>query len=114
MTMFEHILLGLLREQSIWKVIQATGIALRSFREDVGSGIEKLSALEISVAIPFSRSSVQLLTNTALEADRLGDREIQPEHMLLALLDHLPNRWLDGTVPEVRRDAGANHERARR
>ena len=53
---------------------------------DVESRLEKKPRFDTSIEIPFSGPAKDVLTATVAEAERLRDREIRTEHLLLGLL----------------------------
>jgi hypothetical protein len=84
----EHILLGLLRDdkqlaQHIFSTPYSEIEAIRKAIEATDPWREKISA---SVDLPLSAAAKRVLSYAADESDRLGDRHIGTEHLLLGIL----------------------------
>jgi ATP-dependent Clp protease ATP-binding subunit ClpC len=82
----EHLLLGLLREsKDLYRWMpKATPEAIRKRIDDQSS---KRPSIPTSVDLPLSGAAKRVLKNAANEADRLADKHIGTEHLLLGLLD---------------------------
>ncbi len=82
----EHMLLGLVRED---RTLARRCFGLRRFRSQIRAEIEKAvtrgDKLLTSVEVPLSTESQQMLRFAKEEANRLGNKHIGTEHMLLAL-----------------------------
>src|SRR6266581_3912743 len=91
----EHLLLGLMREDKRWTVLQQQ-VARRQIESRSGS--PKIST---AVDLPLSTESKRVLAFAAEEADRLGHRHIGTEHLLLGLL-----REKDGLAAVILRQQG--------
>ena len=84
----EHLLLGMLRERGgrVHDVLSGAQVLPERLRSDVeGAPIERAS-VDDAVEIPFSPPTKAVLQYAAEEADRLGNAEIAPEHLLLGVL----------------------------
>jgi ATP-dependent Clp protease ATP-binding subunit ClpC len=82
----EHLLLGLLREEksvSLWlpKALPET------IRQRIDAATEKRPSIPTNVDLPLSAEGQRILAFAAEEADRLANKDIGTEHLLLALLD---------------------------
>ena len=81
----EHLLLGLLREdRALRGILRDTGA--ESVRAEIERRITRSESFATSVEVPLSADSKKVLHFAAEEADRLGQRHIGTEHMLLGLL----------------------------
>lgn len=81
----EHLLLGLLREdRALRGILRDTGA--ESVRAEIERRITRSERFATSVEVPLSADSKKVLHFAAEEADRLGQRHIGTEHMLLGLL----------------------------
>jgi enamine deaminase RidA (YjgF/YER057c/UK114 family) len=78
----EHLLLGLLREQTAFV---HTGLSLDRLRQDVERRTPSGPRISTAVEIPFSAEVKRILAQSAAEADRLAHRAIGTEHLLLAV-----------------------------
>jgi len=82
----EHLLLGLLREDTIFKEILAPD-APESIRQQVAEGYPGDNpALATSVDLPLSMDSKKALQFAANESERMGQRVIHCGHIVLGLL----------------------------
>jgi ATP-dependent Clp protease ATP-binding subunit ClpC len=82
----EHVLLGILREDKaltfrFFKVGQP-----ESIRKQIEERTVHREKIAFSVDLPLSNESKRVLAYTAEEAERLSDKHIGPEHLLLGLL----------------------------
>jgi uncharacterized protein (TIGR02246 family) len=85
----EHLLLGILREDStLSSLTHRQGAGIDDIRRKIEERIPKMGRNKIStgVELPLSTECRRILKNTAQVADRLGDRHIGTEHLFLALL----------------------------
>jgi len=98
----EHVLLGILRENS--------RVVLRFARdgettETIGRRLQRSLAprerISARVEVPFSPSCKQVLAHGAAEADSLENHTIRPEHLVLGIIA-LP----DGAAVQALKDAG--------
>jgi ATP-dependent Clp protease ATP-binding subunit ClpC len=92
----EHILFGILREQS--------GIADKLTAGEFLVQFIKKPENKDQIVIPFSPASIRLLTSTSDQADQLQDPDIGTEHLLLGLLaetDLIPTTVLNQLGLEV-------------
>ena len=83
----EHLLLGLLREDS------ALGSRLLNdkhsgemIRDEIEKQIQRRERISISVEVPLSRESERVIQFATEESERLGHRYIGTEHLFLGLL----------------------------
>ncbi len=83
----EHLLLGLLREEksvSLWVPKAQPDI----IRQRIDAATETSPAIPTNVDLPLSTEAERvLIVFAADEADRLANKDIGTEHLLLALLD---------------------------
>jgi len=83
----EHLLLGLLRED--WalnkRILRQKGTA-EDIRKEIESQITIGKRISTSVEVPLSVESKRILNMAAEEAERLGDKHIGTEHLLLGIL----------------------------
>ena len=83
----EHLLLGLLREdRGLVKRSLGEGNAGEGIRGEIEGHITLGERIPTSVEMPLALESKKVLTLAAEEADRLGDRHVGTEHILLGLL----------------------------
>ena len=84
----EHILLGLLREdkQLAQRFFQTPRRALESIRREIQERAGQGDKVPVSVDLPLSSAAKHVLTFAAQESDRLGQRHIGTEHLLLGIL----------------------------
>jgi ATP-dependent Clp protease ATP-binding subunit ClpA len=102
----EHLFLGLLHETHS-DAVRSVGIDLATARAalqgmdvdalaavglDLGAGAESLLRPEQAARghRPFTAAAKAVLVRTLVEAQRRGDRRLEPVHLLLALLDCEP------------------------
>jgi ATP-dependent Clp protease ATP-binding subunit ClpC len=83
----EHLLLGLLREDP---ALHARFLGPASVLADIRAEIEKQitvrERISAAVEVPLTHESKQVLDFAAEEAERLGDRNVGPEHLLVGML----------------------------
>lgn len=103
----EHIVMGILR---VDPMLISANLARDWTTERVETSLTLpaapgLSALPEHVEVPVSPSVLALLRRAVVTADQLGSREVQPRHLLVALLD-------DESLPVVNllREAGVSRE----
>jgi ATP-dependent Clp protease ATP-binding subunit ClpA len=105
----EHVLLGLLREdEPLLTRFIASGVSDESIRAQVLARTFAGEEFPIAVDLPLSPECKRALTSAAEEADRLGDRQIGTEHLLLGLL-----RVEDCLAAQMLRERGAEIETIR-
>jgi ATP-dependent Clp protease ATP-binding subunit ClpC len=98
----EQILLGLAGEHkaptSYW--LESAGLSLEEarhrVRQMVGAGTDfveapppfswMMNAINMFRPMPLTENAVQLMQRSIEEADKLGNNEVEPQHMLLAVL----------------------------
>jgi ATP-dependent Clp protease ATP-binding subunit ClpC len=102
----EHLLLGLIREDTrTFEAIFKDFDQIRAIQEEVRAR-ERLTArekLSTQVDLPVSNPSKRVLAYAAEEAERLNDRHIGTEHLLLGLL-----REPDSTAADILTKHGAD------
>jgi hypothetical protein len=82
----EHLLLGLLREEksvNLWVPKAQPEI----IRQRIDGATETRPPIPTNVDLPLSTEASRVLVFAAQEADRLANKDIGTEHLLLALLD---------------------------
>ncbi len=82
----EHLLLGLLREEKALFSRLLPNVTYNSIHQEVVAHTVIREKVPTSVDLPLSDESKRVLMFAAEEADRLNDRHIGTEHLLLALL----------------------------
>jgi ATP-dependent Clp protease ATP-binding subunit ClpC len=84
----EHLLLGLLREGRgrASRLLVRSHVSLTSIRDEIASRVPARDRLPISVELPFSPETREILQAAAAQCDLLGDHHIGTEHLLLAIL----------------------------
>jgi len=82
----EHLLLGLWREDPAIRALLRDTQMDSEVRNEVERSIERGKPLPTSMEIPLSADGKKVLLFAAEEADRLGQRHVGTEHMLLGLL----------------------------
>jgi ATP-dependent Clp protease ATP-binding subunit ClpC len=82
----EHLLLGLMREGKGAAARVLGALPLETIRTDIEQRTVFQEKVSTSVEIPFSAEVKRMLSAGAVEADRLLDNHIGPEHLLLGLL----------------------------
>ena len=83
----EHLLLGLLREDHTLarKFLREKG-GEQSIREEIESQIKRGERISTSVEMPLSAECNRILNKAAEEAERLGNKNVGTEHLLLGIL----------------------------
>jgi uncharacterized protein (TIGR02246 family) len=83
----EHLLLGLLREdRSLADRVLKTLPSTEMLRMEIEDSIEARERISTSVEVPLSSECKRILNYAAEESQRLGNRHIGTEHLLLAIL----------------------------
>lgn len=84
----EHLLLGILREKTgkVYELILSHGIDVEIMIEDIKKYAEKDTQSFVKGSMPFSISSKKSLEYALEEATNMGEKYIQPEHILLGLI----------------------------
>jgi uncharacterized protein YbbC (DUF1343 family) len=106
----EHVLLGITREdQRLLRRILPNGKSdIGSIRSRLGQHVQRRPSIPTSVELPLADTTKLTLHLAHEESNRLGDRHIGTEHMLLALLQ------LEGSpAAQVLRELGLQPESAR-
>jgi hypothetical protein len=99
----EHLLLGLLREEksvSLW----IPKVQPEIIRQRIDAATERRSPTPTNVDLPLSTEAKRVLVFAADEADRLANKHIGTEHLLLALLDE-DESFAAGLLRECEADA---------
>src|ERR1700722_4842655 len=83
----EHLLLGLLREdkQLANRFLRTHG-SIDSIRKEIESRITVRERISTSVEVPLSQECKRILNFAAEEAERLGNKHVGTEHLLLGVL----------------------------
>ncbi len=83
----EHLLLGLFREDHTLarKFLGEKGGA-QSLREEIESQITRGERISTSVEVPLSAECMSVLQMATAESERLGDKHVGTEHLLLGIL----------------------------
>jgi uncharacterized protein (TIGR02246 family) len=83
----EHLLLGLFREDHrlAQKLLDKKG-GVQSLREEIESQVKRGERLSTSVEVPLSAESKRILNLAAEESERLGQKHVGTEHLLLGIL----------------------------
>ena len=83
----EHLLLGLLREDfPLMTAMIGSKISADAFRQEIEKHMQRGERFSVGTEVPLSAESSHVLKFAGEEADRLGQRNVGTEHMLLALL----------------------------
>jgi Clp amino terminal domain, pathogenicity island component/SnoaL-like domain len=82
----EHLLLGLWREDHALRGILKDTAADSQVRAEIERRIKRNAPIGTSLEVPLSADCKKILLFAAEEADRLGQRHVGTEHMLLGLL----------------------------
>lgn len=84
----EHILLALLRDANglVGRVFAEWNISLSDLRRQLEARAPHGDRLRTSVEVPFSQATKRVLNFAAEEADRLLQKDIECQHLLLGLL----------------------------
>ncbi len=83
----EHLLLGILREdKSLTNRFLRTHAVVESIRKQIEAQTTSREKTSTSVDLPLSNESKRVLAYAAEEAERLGNKHIGTEHLLLGLL----------------------------
>jgi hypothetical protein len=81
----EHLLLGLLNDGFLASFV-LQGISAQGIREDILATLPRQKEIPTSVDLPLSSNAKQALSYGAEEAERLADRQIRNQHLLLGLM----------------------------
>ena len=84
----EYLLLGLLREDKnlVARFFSRLGASLDSIRQEIESRTQQRERISTSLDLALTKEAKQALAFATEEADRLGHRHINTEHLLLGLL----------------------------
>ena len=104
----EHLLLGLWREDSAIRGYLKDTEMDSAVRAEVERQIVRGKPFGTSVEVPLSADGKNVLRFAAEEADRLGERDVGTEHVLLGLL-----RVKDSLGARIARERGINLEEFR-
>jgi hypothetical protein len=102
----EHLLLGLIREdKALYRWLPKTD--LRTIRQRVDDHSPKHPPTSTAVDLPLSAAGKRVLKHAADEADRLANKHIGTEHLLLGLLDE------EGLAAKLLLEGGADAAKMR-
>lgn len=83
----EHLLLGLLREdQALVRMFLGEGDILAEIRAEIERHITRRERISTSVEMPLTDDCKNALNLAAEESERLGQRHVETEHVLLGML----------------------------
>ncbi len=83
----EHLLLGLLRENhALARSFIGPGNLEPEFRAEIERKITRRERFSTAVEVPLSSECKRILNMATEESERLGQRHVGPEHMLLGIL----------------------------
>jgi uncharacterized protein (TIGR02246 family) len=83
----EHLLLGLMNEDfPLMTAMIGSKISVDAIRQEIEKHIQRRERFSVGIEVPLSAESRRVLKFAAEEADRLAQRHVGTEHMLLALL----------------------------
>jgi hypothetical protein len=83
----EHLLLGLLREdKALLNSCLGSTSGAEGIRAEIERHITPRERFSTAVEVPLTGESKRVLTLAAEESERLGDRYVGPEHILLGIL----------------------------
>jgi ATP-dependent Clp protease ATP-binding subunit ClpC len=83
----EHLLLGLLRENfPLMSAMIGSGISLDTVRQDIEKQVQRGERFSTAVEVPLSIESKRVLKFAAEEAERMAERHVGAELLLLGLL----------------------------
>jgi len=83
----EHLLLGLMRENfPLLSNMMGSGISAHAIQQEIEKQIQCGERFSTAVEVPLSVESKRVLNFAAEEAERLGQRHVGTEHLLLGLL----------------------------
>jgi hypothetical protein len=102
----EHLLLGLIREdKALYRWLPKTD--LQTIRQRVDEHSTKRPPTSTAVDLPLTNTAKRVLKHAAVEAERLANKYIGTEHLLLGLLDE------DSFAAELLREGGADAAKLR-
>jgi len=105
----EHLLLGILREdKALANRFLPSNDSVASIRQRIRALTPVRAKISTSVDLPLSDESKRVLAYSAEEGEKLKQRHIGPEHLLLGLL-----REEDSLAANLLRERGLSIERAR-
>src|SRR5262245_38960382 len=83
-----HLLLGVLRvgDGIAARVLSESGVSPETLRREIDQRLATNDTISVSIEIPVSTATKLILNDAAAEADRMGHRSIDTEHLLLAIL----------------------------
>jgi uncharacterized protein (TIGR02246 family) len=83
----EHLLLGLFREdQALARKFLSEKGGAQSLREEIESQITRGERISTSVEVPLSAECISVLNLASAESERLGNKYVGTEHLLLGIL----------------------------
>lgn len=105
----EHLLLGLFREdQALSRKFLGEKGGAQSLRDEIESHITRRERISTSVEVPLSAECKRILNMAAEEAERIGQKHVGTEHLLLGTL-----REQDCLAARLLRERGLTVERLR-
>lgn len=81
----EHFLLGLLREDPNVSKLLPEMKPLNEIRQEIENHIERRERISTSIEVPLTAECKRILNLAAEESERLGDRHVGTEHLLLGI-----------------------------
>lgn len=107
----EHLLLGLAREDKplIVAALPNLQLAGKTIRAEVEAGIERHPRTSVSLEVPLTEECEHILNFAAEEAERLGQKQVATDHLLLGIL-----REGTCTAARILTQHGASAEELRR
>jgi len=92
----EHLLLGILTESKglAKRVLQSLDVNMASLKKTIEERVQRRAGSETGLVIgnlPLNKQAEKVLKVTILEAKRMKNDEVSPEHMLLSILKHKEN-----------------------
>lgn len=84
----EHVLLGLIREGRglTTRLLTRSGVPVHVIKQEVQNRLLFKEKVSTSVEIPFSEPAKRIVEYAVEESDRLHDRHVATEHLLLGIL----------------------------
>ncbi|WP_263352265.1 Clp protease N-terminal domain-containing protein [Acidicapsa acidisoli] len=105
----EHLLLGLLREnKGVFTLILGLNLSEEEIRAAISELTTKRQKIATSIDLPLSDEALRILAYSAEEAERLRNKHIGPEHLLLGIL-----REEKCLAARILRDRGIQLKKAR-
>ena len=84
----EHLLLGLVREDlALTRRLVGPSASLVEIRTEIEKEIKRGTPISTSIEVPLTLECKKILIKAAEEAERLGNRHVGTEHLLLGILN---------------------------